>query len=136
MNTLREHVRSQTATLLRRFAFQVKQATIRSDEDVIHDLRVSIRRLRESLRTFKDLYPASARKKVRKELKTVMKAAERVRSADIALELLKKAGSDDSGKLVHELRAERDGCRMELHKQLKALGSRSYTRSWRKELVL
>src|SRR5271165_3769366 len=90
--TLREHVRTHTATLLRRMAFQVRQATIRTDADAVHDLRVSIRRLRECLRTFADLYPAAQRKKIRKELRRLMKCAEQVRSADIALDLLQGAG--------------------------------------------
>jgi CHAD domain-containing protein len=133
---LREHVRTHTATLLRRLAFQVRQTAIRADEQAVHDLRVSIRRLRECLRTFKHLYPAGARKKVRKELRKLMKQAENVRSKDIALHLLKKTGLDDSAPLVLEIRGERARHWAALHEHLTALRKRSYTRNWRQALGL
>lgn len=133
---LREHVRSHTATLLRRLAFQVRQASVRGDEDSIHDLRVSIRRLRECLRTFEDLFPASPRKKVRAELKKLMKSAERVRSADIALSLLEKAGLDEAAPLLLEIREQRLVYSSALQEDLKVLGSRPYTRTWREALGL
>ena len=134
--TLREHVRSHTATLLRRLAFQVRQASVRGDEDSIHDLRVSIRRLRECLRTFEELYPSSPRKKVRAELKKLMKSAERVRSADIALSLLQKAGLDEAAPLLVEMREQRLVYSSTLQEDLKVLGSRPYTRNWREALGL
>lgn len=129
-------MRSHTATLLRRLAFQVRQVTIRGDEDSIHDLRVCIRRLRECLRTFEPLFPSSPRKKVRNELKKIMKSAERVRSADIALDLLKKAGLDDAAPLLLEIREQRLVYSAALQDDLKILASRPYTRTWREALGL
>jgi CHAD domain-containing protein len=134
--TLREHVRSHTATLLRRLAFQVRQTSLRADEEAVHDLRVAIRRLRECLRTFKPLYPGTGRKKVRKELRKLMKLAEVVRSADIALGLLKKAGTGETAPVLLEIHKERDRCRLSLHEELKALSGRRYTRNWREALGL
>ena len=134
--TLREHVRSHTATLLRRLAFEVRQTSVRGDEDSIHDLRVSIRRLRECLRTFERLYPSAARKKVRSELKKLMKSAERVRSADIAIELLQKAGINDAAPLLIEIREQRLVYSSALQEELKALAARPYTRTWREALGL
>jgi CHAD domain-containing protein len=121
---------------VRRLAFQVRQAAVRGDEDSVHDLRVSIRRLRECLRTFKDIYPASPRKKVRKELQELMKRAERVRSADIALDLLKKAGLGETARQVKEIREQRAQYHSELHEELKSLAKRPYTRTWREALGL
>ena len=117
-------------------AFQVRQAKVRSDAEAIHDLRVSIRRLRECLRSFKDLYPVAARKKVRKELRALMKSAERVRSADIALDLLKKAGLPETAPLVRRVHEQRSQNRTALHEDLTALASRSFTRIWREALGL
>ena len=134
--TLRDHVRSHTATLLRRLAYQVRQAMVRNDEDAVHDLRVSIRRLRECLRTFKQLYPAKGRKKVRRELRKLMKSAERVRSGDIALGLLEKAGLTETASEVQQIRDRRAQDRSALHDELKSLASRPYTRSWRDALGL
>ena len=134
--TLQDHVRSHTATLLRRLAFQVRQAINRTDEDAVHDLRVSIRRLRECLRTFKQLYPAKGRKKVRRELRKLMKSAERVRSDDIALRLLEKAGLTETASEVQQIRDRRAQHRSTLNEELKLLASRPYTRSWRDALGL
>jgi CHAD domain-containing protein len=134
--TLREHVRSHTGTLLRRMAFQVRQATLRADAEAVHDLRVSIRRLRECLRTFADLYPAAPRKKIRKELRRLMKCAEDVRSADIALELLEGAGLSQSHALVSAIREQRTQHRAHLREELTTLGGHPYTRAWREALGL
>jgi CHAD domain-containing protein len=134
--TLREHVRSHTATLLRRMAFQVRQATIRADADAVHDLRVSIRRLRECLRTFADLYPAAPRKKIRKELRRVMKCAEQVRTADIAIDLLSAAGVAEDSPLMREIHEKRAHHRTQLHEELIALAGHPYTRTWREGLGL
>ena len=134
--TLREHVRSHTATLLRRLAFQVRQTAVRGDEESVHDLRVAIRRLRECLRTFKHLYPAAPRKKVRNELRKLMKCAEVVRSADVALELLRKSGVEDDAAPVKSIREQRSQYRLALQEELTALSNRSYTRNWREALGL
>ena len=134
--TLWEHVRSHTATLLRRLAFQVRQTGVRADAKAVHDLRVAIRRLRECLRTFAELYPAAPRKKIRKELQRLMKSAERVRSADIALDLLKKAGLGETDSQVLQLRGQRALYRAALHDEISALAKRPYTRTWRQGLGL
>jgi CHAD domain-containing protein len=102
----------------------------------VHDLRVSIRRLRECLRIFKHLFPPSARRKIRKELRKLMTCAELVRSADIALGLLKKAGLDRNAREIAELREQRVQHRAALNKELKSLASRPYTRAWREALGL
>ncbi len=134
--TLRDHVRSHTATLLRRMAFQVRQAALRTDADAVHDLRVSIRRLRECLRTFAPIYPRVPRKKIRRQLRELMKYAEKVRSADIALGLLGDAGLGESEPLVREIREQRAHHRRVLHEALAALHGHSYTKAWREGLGL
>ena len=69
-------------------AFQVRRAAKHPDEEAIHDLRVSIRRLSRCLRLFSPLYPGSSWKKVRNRLKVLMEAAGEVRDRDIAAKLL------------------------------------------------
>ena len=134
--TLREHVRPHTATLLRRMGYEVRQATLRMDADAVHDLRVSIRRLRECLRTFEDMYPAAPRKRIRKELRKIMKSAEQVRSADIAIDLLQSAGLEETAPLLHKIREQRARHRAQLHEELTALAGRTYTKTWREGLGL
>ena len=100
----------------------------------MHDLRVSIRRLRECLRTFKDLYNAESRKAVRKELRRLMKFAESVRSADIAADLMKKAGLDETSQHVKQVVEQRVKHHAALRVELKELAKRPYLRMWRKGL--
>ena len=88
------------------------------------------------MRTFSDLYPAAARKKIRKELRELMKCAERVRSADIALDLLEGAGLSDTDTLIREIREQRTHYRIQLHEELTAFGGRPFTRTWREGLGL
>lgn len=132
--TLREHIEGHTLTLMRAMASQITKSAGDNDAEAIHDLRVSIRRLRECLRTFKDLFPPAPRKKIRKQLRQLMKAAERVRSADIALKLLAKAGLGDNAPQVQDLRKQRDQFQVELHDKLSAFAKQPYTRTWREAL--
>jgi CHAD domain-containing protein len=134
--TLRAHVRSHTADLLRRLESNVRQAAEHDDEETIHDLRVSIRRLRECLRTFKPLYPEAPRKDIRRQLRALMKVAERVRSADIAIDLFKKAKLDVSSAPVKEVVEHRAVSHTALRDALKAMAKRPYVRVWHKGLGL
>src|ERR1039457_5426985 len=63
---MRDYARLQTATLLRRMAFQLNRAERHTDPDSVHNLRVSIRRLSRCLRTFAPLYPDRYWKKIRR----------------------------------------------------------------------
>jgi CHAD domain-containing protein len=125
-----------TSALLRRLASEVENASVKGDEEGVHDLRVSIRRVRECLRTFKELYPAGPRKKVRKQLRKLMKAAELARSADIALGLLKKAGLKSQAPLVLELVKQRDEHRAALRKELAEFSRRPQISAWSEALGL
>jgi CHAD domain-containing protein len=117
-------------------AFQVRQTAVRADADAIHDLRVSIRRLRECLRTFAAVYPPGPHKKIRKTLRKLMKGAEKVRSADIALELLVDAGMAHDAPLLRQIREQRAYHHNVLREELSALTGHPYTRNWREELGL
>ena len=79
---MREFARSQTAFLLRRFAYQAGRVSRDCGADAIHDLRVSIRRLNRCLRTFADFYPRRSWKPVRRKLHALMEAAGAVRDDD------------------------------------------------------
>ncbi len=82
------------------------------------------------------MYPTGPRKKVRKKLRKLMKYAERVRSADIAIELLEDARLRETDTLVLEIRSQRDYYRAELHEELTALAGHPYTKTWRAGLGL
>ena len=132
---LQQHVRTAAAELLRRFDQQVRQAMLLPDEAAIHDLRVSIRRLRECLATFAAIFPARPSKQIRKQLRKIMKRAGRVRSCDIALELLKQAGVGQADPLSQEIQHTRGVERTALLKELTKLGSSSYSARWKASLL-
>ena len=132
--TLKDHVRSHTVVLLKGLAVQVRLASTRTDEESVHDLRVAIRRLRECLRMFKEIYPPAPRKKIRKELRKLMKSAELVRSADIALSLMKEAGVADTDAQVRDMRERRAAHRSALRGDLASFASQPYTKAWREAL--
>jgi CHAD domain-containing protein len=113
---------------------EVRHANTHPDEDTVHDLRVSIRRLRECLRTFEELYPPAARKEIRKELKELMKTAERVRSADIAVNLLKKAGMDDDDAHLREIGRQRAEDARALGERVALFSSQPFAEKWRRAL--
>lgn len=61
------------------------------DENAVHDLRVTIRRLFEAVRSLEEYVRPRAARQVRKRLRRVMKAAGLTRNLDIALALAEKA---------------------------------------------
>lgn len=132
--TLRDHVRLHTGALLKGLAIQVRQASKHTDEESVHDLRVAIRRLRDCLRMFKEIYPPAPRKKIRKELRKLMKSAELVRSADIALDLMKQAGIPETDAQVNHMREQRAAHRSALRGDLASFASQPYTKAWREAL--
>ena len=134
--TLREHVGGHTSALLRRLSAQVRHGITHSDEDSVHDLRVSIRRLRECLRAFKEVFPPAPRKTIRKRLRDLMKAAERVRSVDIALKLMEKAGLEETASELQDLRKTRDQYYAVLRGELTSFAKQPYTRTWREALKI
>lgn len=131
---MREHVRLQTAILLRRLAFQVNRTSNSGDADSIHDLRVAIRRLSRCLRVFSAFYPARSWKKIRSRLAEMMQAAGRVRDRDIALELLAEAGMGRRSAIMIRLEAERRKATRDLRLYLRRWRSRNSFHKWRSRL--
>jgi CHAD domain-containing protein len=134
--TIEEHARSQTGLLLRRLALQVNRAAKSCDEEVVHDLRVSIRRLNRCLRLFSQFYPDGSWKKIRRRLKTLMEAAGSVRDMDIAMEFLDEMGIGKSSPLVHRLTESRRAARRELEREARTWKEHGFTKQWRTTLSL
>jgi len=134
---MREYVRTQSAMLLRRLAFQISR-TARSGKDpgAVHDLRVAIRRLSRCLRVFADFYPDGSWKKIRKELAELMRRAGQVRDRDVVLSLLAEAGAARRGAIVARLEAERKLAARELQVETRRWKRRSFSRKWRTALGL
>ena len=133
---MREHVRQQTAILLRRLAFQVNRGAKNGDADSVHDLRVAIRRLSRCLRVFSSFYPGRSWKKMRKRLADLMKTAGGVRDRDIALKLLAEAGVSRRSAIPANLDAERRKAAHDLLLELRRWSKRGFSRKWRARLEL
>lgn len=133
---MREFVRSQTATLLRRFAFQVSRAARFGDAESIHDLRVSVRRFSRCLRVFSQFYPDRSWKPIRRQLSELMDSAARVRDRDIAMELLSAAGVPRRASVFLRLKAERRQAALDLRLEIRRWKNRDFSRKWRSRLEL
>ena len=104
---MHEYVQEQTATLLRRLASSAHEAAALGSKDAVHDLRVGIRRLNQCLQLFGESFPRGKVRKIRRELKKVMKLSGEVRDLDITIELCKKAKMRTDPMVVHERRRAR-----------------------------
>jgi CHAD domain-containing protein len=112
--TLREFAERQVDQRIGRVAAQVERLAAERDAEAIHDLRVSIRRLTQSLRAFAGIVPAKQAKRIRKEMKVLMDLAGEVRTRDIALELFTAAGVAPSSAPCVRLALEREEAIAEL----------------------
>ena len=133
---MREHVRLQTAILLRRLAYEVGKAAKSLNADCTHDLRVSIRRLNVCLRLFAQFYPGRSAKRIRSQLKRLMELAGGVRNLDIALELLGKAGVSAKAAAATHLREERRRAANHLAREVRLWKIHGFSRKWRARLEL
>jgi CHAD domain-containing protein len=133
---IRRHAMQQTATLLRRMAYEAGRAEKSGGPDPVHDLRVSIRRLAQSLRVFGEFFPRGAPKKIRRKLKILMKAASDVRNRDIALELLAETGMPHDGSVIQSISQERREAEKAFRAALKNWSRRNSFRKWRSNLGL
>jgi CHAD domain-containing protein len=116
---------AQAARLLGKLAFQVRHAAKHPDEEAIHDLRVSIRRLSECVREFRQFFPRQQTKKILKQLSKVMGLAAEVRNRDIAIELIPEPA------FAATMRQEREQAKRKLARTLAQWRHRDFSRKWR-----
>ncbi len=120
--------RLQATRLLGKLAFQVRHAAKRPDEDAIHDLRVSIRRLSQCMREFLRFFPKHEARKILKQLGKLMDLAAEMRNRDIAIELI---GKDGGSAFLGRLRQEREQAKQVLASELVQWRRRDFSRKWR-----
>ena len=133
---MRAHAVEQASLLLGRLAFRINRAVKLANPDSIHDLRVAIRRFVRCLRIFRQFFPSSDSKKIRRQLIQVMSLADEVRDRDIALALCHEAGLPRTAALTARLIEERKEAEQGLAAQLKRLAKRDPSLKWRKRLRL
>lgn len=133
---VRDYAAEQTSTLLRRLAFQASRTAKMADVDAIHDLRVSIRRLAQCLRVFRQFFPRERTRKLQQKLETVLDLASKVRDRDIALKLLANAPPLSDTTLAQVLSQERVEAEKSLVTALERWNRRSFHKRWRSRLGL
>ena len=106
--------RDHASQLRRKLRRQARRAAKHPDEEAIHDLRVSIRRLSECLREFGPFLPPHKTKRTLKRLHKLMDLAAEIRNRDIAIEL----ADDVAAGLVVILQQEREQMKRKLHRDL------------------
>ncbi len=134
--TMRRHAALETATLLRRLAYEVSRASKSGGEGAVHDLRVAIRRLAQCLRVFDQFFPHGKARKLRRALKEMVDLASEVRDRDVATELLAKAKIAPESGLQQRLLEERNAARRALVTELKRWVRNNSSRKWRSALEI
>ncbi len=134
--TLRRHALQQTATLLRRLAYEAGRASKSPDAASVHDLRVAIRRLTQCLRVFHQFFPRGKARKIRRALKEMVDLASEVRDRDIAAGLLARAKIAPESDLPRRLLEERGAAQRVLVTELKQWTRSNSSRKWRSLLEL
>jgi CHAD domain-containing protein len=133
---LKSYVNRQTSTLLRRLTMRMRDAEKKGTEESIHDLRTSIRRLNECLRTFELFFPGGEAGRLRRKLSKMMKLAGEVRNRDVASELFAKGNPEPTGDILAKLAEERHQAKLAMTKKLKVLSANDFPRKCRRELHL
>ncbi len=127
---MRRLLRSQTAARLKRLDREVRKvARNPEDADNIHDLRVSIRRLKQELEVFAEWFVAENVKTIRRHLRKLMDRCGAVRNCDVAVVVLRAAGCKGP-KLLAGLKKERRGAARELARKLEHWRSAGRVREW------
>ena len=134
--SVRGYATEQTATLLRRLAFQASRTAKMPDPDAVHDLRVSLRRLAQCLRVFHQFFPRQRNRKIQQKLEAVMDLASEVRNRDIALMLLASAPPLSDSWLLRVLSQERTEAESSLAAALERWNRRNFHKRWRSRLGL
>ncbi len=127
---LQKYASLEAAERIRRLAFEINRTAKRADEESIHDLRVSTRRLSQCLLVFDELFPRHASKKAHKRMGKIMKSTAEVRNRDIAIGLLKQSGVAGTGEVVETLAKERKEAATALSAELKGLKEKEISRRW------
>jgi CHAD domain-containing protein len=131
---MKKLVQSQIAARLKKLDREVRQVAHKpTDPDAIHDLRVSIRRLRQELNVFEEWFKPGPVKRIRRDLRDLMERCAAVRNCDIGVEVLTAAGWRNP-EVFAGLENESRRTREELARMLTRWRRRDRIRKWREHL--
>lgn len=129
------------ASRLARVVYEVERllATAPNSEDsieAIHQFRVSTRRFRAVLDTFRPVFAKRARKRIRQEIREAFAAAGEARNRDITLALIAESKATVPESLLLALAAERAAAEARLRETLADWSRRDFAAVWRRDLEL
>lgn len=138
---VRRFAQEQAANRLARVVFEVRRllnCSPNSEESVeaIHQLRVSTRRFRAVLDTFRGHYPKRERRRIRESIRETFQTAGEARNRDITLALIEKSKAGVPDSAVIAIRAERSLWEQRLREELRLWTRRDFSARWRQQLGL
>ena len=133
---MQSYVRERVTRLAEQVIAEMHRARQEVTVEIVHDLRVSIRRLQAALRAFPTFFVHAESKWILKQARRILKAAGRVRDFDIALELASESGIRADGELSRELTALRQQAATGLAGQVRKKQLAESGETWLKELDL
>ena len=125
------YARAQILALLDNAVFEIHNASRLKDSEAIHKMRVAIRRFQQAMRVFAQYLPGRGTKRIKRELREVLKAAGEVRNRDIAMKLLKNEEA-----LVREVQKQRLAEKRKLVALLHDISRPDLSIKWRTRLEL
>jgi len=128
--TLTDHARLTLKRQVDRLEEQIALAIQDPAEDPVHDFRVAIRRLSQTLRQFTDIFPDREARRMRHALKPALDAAAAVRDLDVDSDLLIKEGLPAEHPLLAKMAADRGRGALALIGQLYLLRSQEIPGCW------
>lgn len=134
--TLTEHARTTLGKQIQRLEDQLALALIEPGEDPVHDFRVAIRRLSQSLRIFAPMFADKEARRMRHLLKPAMDAAAVVRDLDVDSELLLKLELPEAHPLLARMRADRQRAAFAFTGQMCFLRSQEIPLAWLQRVAL
>jgi len=127
---MRKLLRSQTAARLKKLDREVRNVARKpEDADRIHDLRVSIRRLKQELEVFAEWFEVEDAKTIRRHLRKLMNRCAAVRNCDVAVDVLRAAGCQGP-KLLAGIKKERRAAEGTLTRKIEHWRSAGRVREW------
>ena len=124
-------MRGRSAHLIGRVEERMTSAAeAKANANSVHDLRTSIRRLSECLKTFDNLFPRGEAGRLRRKLRKLMQLAGEVRNLDIAGSLFEKAGVPPDDVLMERLREEKLACQRALTDKIIAWTEHQRPKKW------
>lgn len=133
---IKQFVQVQTSERLKKLESELKNTfDLPEDPDAIHDLRVAIRRLNQTVRVFMAWLDARRVTKLRARLKNLMERCGAVRNCDIAMAVLKAAEWQDDS-VFQSLEKERTHTCKRLRKTLQKWHHRHRAQRWREKLAV